>query len=80
MYTNPATDHNNINKNRKKILHNQTIELRTNKENGFDTAVGVATSGGRGHELINNNLNTVSELISCLSQGDDNIWSSLEQF
>ena len=60
-------------------LHNQTIEFRTNKENRLDTAVGVATGSGRGHEPINNNLNTTSGLISCLSQGNDNIWSSLEQ-
>ena len=79
MYTNPTTDQNNISKNRKNILHNQTTEFRTNKENRLDTAVGVATSDGRGHGPINSNLNTASELISCLSQGDDNIWSNLEQ-
>ena len=79
MYTSPATDQNNTKKNMKKTLHNQTTELKTNKENRLEKAVGVATSGGRGHGPINNNLNTASGLISCLSQGDDNIWSSLEQ-
>ena len=61
------------------VLHNQTTELRTNKENRLDTAARVATGGGRGHRSINSNLNTASGLISCLTQEDDNIWSSLEQ-
>ena len=61
------------------VLHNQTTELRTNKENRLDTVVGVATGGGRGHGPINSNLNTTFGLISCLSKGDNNIWSSLEQ-
>ena len=79
LYTSLATDQNNTNKNRKKTLHNQTTEFKTNKENRLDTAVGAATRGGRGHGPINSNLNTASGLISCLSQGDNNIWSSLEQ-
>ena len=77
MYTSLATDHNNTSKNRKKTLHNQITELGINKENKLDTAAGVAT--GRGHGPINSTLNTASGLISCLSQGNDNIWSSLEQ-
>ena len=73
MYTTPTTDQNNTSKDRRKTLHNQTTYLRTNKENRLDTTVGVATGGDRGHELINNNLNTTFGLISRLSQGDDNI-------
>jgi hypothetical protein len=72
-------DQNNTRKNRKKTLHNQTTELRTNKENRLNTTTGVATGGGRGYGPINSNLNTAFGLISCLSQGDDNIWSNLEQ-
>ncbi len=67
MYTSPATNQNNTNKNRKKTLHNQTTELKTNKENRLDIAAGVVTCGGRGHGPINNNLNTAFGLISCLS-------------
>ena len=79
MYASPATDQNNTSKNRKKTLYNQTTELRTNKENRLEITTGVATGGGRGHRSINSNLNTASGLISCLTQEDDNIWSSLEQ-
>ena len=63
----------------KKTLHNQTIEFRTNKENILDITARVVTGGGSNHGPINSNLNTVFGLISCLSQGGDNIWSSLEQ-
>ena len=67
MYTSLATDQNNTSKNKKKTLHNQTTELRTNKENRLDIAARVAIGGGKGHGPINSNLNTASGLISCLS-------------
>ena len=56
-------DQNNISKNKKKTLHNQNTELRTNKENRLDTAAGVATGGGRGYGPINSNLNTASGIV-----------------
>ena len=73
LYTSPTIDQNNTSKNRKNTLHNQTIELKTNKEIRLDTAAGVATGAGRGHGPINSNLNTASTLISCLNQENDNI-------
>jgi hypothetical protein len=73
LYTSLITNQNNTSKNKKNILYNQTTEFKKNKENRLDTTAGVATGGGKGHGSINNNMNIASGMISCLSQGDDNI-------
>jgi hypothetical protein len=63
LYISSITDQNNTSKNKKKTLHNQNTELRTNKKNRLDTAAGVATGSGRGHGPINSNLNTSSGIV-----------------